>query len=139
MRNYSQVFLVIDALDVCLDDGSRVVLARIRAMQASGPVNVMITSRPVPKVTDGLLQDITIEVRASDGDVRRYVEGQAIGMAGYVARNVWLQETIKTSIVKAVDGMYVFKTRQEEYSATNTIDRFLIAKCHMDSLADKTS
>ena len=30
-------------------------------------------------------------------------------------------------------------SRQEECSATDVIDRFLLAKCHVDSLADKTS
>ena len=108
IRNYSRVFLIIDALDECPDDDRRVVLSRLRAMQAASSANVMITSRPVPKVTDAFLQDITIEIRASDEDVRRYIEGQMIRMTGCIARNVWLQETIKNSITKTVDGMFVF-------------------------------
>jgi hypothetical protein len=105
IRNYSRVFLVIDALDECLDDNRQIVLSKIRAIQAAGSISLMATSRPIPKVTQGFHQSVQLEIRASDEDVRRYIEGQMFRMTGCVTRNVGLQESIKDSIIKTVDGM----------------------------------
>jgi hypothetical protein len=48
-----------------------------------------------------------LEIRASEEDVRRYLDGHLFRLPGFVARSLELQEEIKTDIVKAVDGMYV--------------------------------
>jgi hypothetical protein len=48
-----------------------------------------------------------IEIRASDDDVRRYLDGKMSQLRPFVSRNFALQEEIKTEIIKAVDGMYV--------------------------------
>lgn len=107
---YSRVFLVIDALDECPDDDGRrqVVLSKIRAIQAVGTINLMITSRFIPKIAQEFQKSIQLEVRASDDDVHRYLEGQMFRMVRSVKRDVRLQETIKNSIAGAVNGMYVF-------------------------------
>lgn len=136
---YSQVFLVIDALDECPDDDGRrqVILSKIRVIQAVGNLNLMATSRFIPKIAQEFHQSIQLEILASDEDIHRYLEGQMFRMTRCVKRDIRLQETIKNSIVKAVGGMYVFQTRK--YSPTNFLNRFLLAQLHFDSLTDRTS
>jgi hypothetical protein len=48
-----------------------------------------------------------LEIRASEGDVRRYLDGHMFRLPGFVARSLELQEEIKMDIIKAADGMYV--------------------------------
>jgi hypothetical protein len=48
-----------------------------------------------------------LEIRASEHDVRRYVDGHMLHLPSFVRRSPDLQEEIKAGIVKAVDGMYV--------------------------------
>jgi hypothetical protein len=51
--------------------------------------------------------NIILEIRASEEDVRRYLDDYMFRLPGFVVRSLELQEEIKTNIVKAVDGMYV--------------------------------
>ena len=50
---------------------------------------------------------MSLEIRASEHDVRRYVDGHMSHLPSFVGRSLDLQEEIKAEIVKAVDGMYV--------------------------------
>jgi NACHT domain len=114
MESYSQIFIVVDALDECPDgNGIReLMLAKLRLLQASKGVNLMVTSRPIPKIMEAFEYDPQLEIRASEADVRRYLDGQMSRLARCVIKNTTLQEDIKGEIAKAVDGMYVisFKT-----------------------------
>jgi NACHT domain len=114
MESYSQIFLVVDALDECPDgNGIReLMLAKLRLLQASKGVNIMVTSRPIPKIMEAFEYDPQLEIRASEADVRSYLDGQMSRLSRCVIKNTTLKEDIKGEIVKAVDGMYVvpFKT-----------------------------
>jgi hypothetical protein len=104
---YSKVFIVVDALDECAgDDGTRaLLLATLNALQTTNAINLMVTSRPILKI-ERMFQDvIQLEVRASDSDVGKYIEGQMSRLASCVSRNKSLLETIKSDIIRAVDGM----------------------------------
>jgi hypothetical protein len=46
-----------------------------------------------------------VDIRASDNDVRRYLEGHISQLPSFVLRSPDLQEKIKTKIIEAVDGM----------------------------------
>ncbi|KFZ20148.1 hypothetical protein V501_00284 [Pseudogymnoascus sp. VKM F-4519 (FW-2642)] len=62
-----------------------------------------------------------LEIRASDEDVQRYLDGQMLQLPSCVLRSPELQDEIKADIIKAVDGM------------------FLLAQLHLDSLKGKKS
>jgi hypothetical protein len=49
-----------------------------------------------------------LEIRASDSDLRRYLDGEMWRLPKCVSKSPDLQEEIKDVIVKTVDGMYVF-------------------------------
>jgi RecB family exonuclease len=69
--------------------------------------NLFATSRPILSIEKEFEGHPKLDIRASEEDVRRYLEGQMFRLPGYVARSSELQEEIKTDIINAVDGMYV--------------------------------
>lgn len=104
---YSRVYFVIDALDEC-SSSQRIatsILFELRSLQAQADVRLMVTSRDNPIIKQEFDQDMSLEVRASDADVQRYLEQQMPQLSRCVQQNLALQETIKEEIIKAVRGM----------------------------------
>jgi hypothetical protein len=106
---YSRVFIIVDALDECQpSEGCRTTfLTEIFNLQAKSGANIFATSRFIPEITERFEGSMLLEIRASEHDVRRYVDGHMSHLPSFVRRSPDLQEEIKTEIVKAVDGMYV--------------------------------
>jgi NACHT domain len=104
---YSRVFIVIDALDECqVSDGcqSRFLL-EVFNLQAKTRTNVFATSRFIPEITRKFEGSTRLEIRASNEDVQRYLEGHIWQLPHFVQRSPKLQDEIKASISSAVDGM----------------------------------
>ncbi|KAF1950514.1 hypothetical protein CC80DRAFT_426705 [Byssothecium circinans] len=78
VANYSSVYVVVDALDECPDqDGTRhQFLAKLRDLQGERDVRLMATSRFISDIVSEFSAALTLEVRASDDDVKRFVAGQ---------------------------------------------------------------
>ena len=108
---YSRAFIVVDALDECqVSDGCRSrFLTEIFFLQSKCGASIFATSRFIPEITSKFSQSLSVEIRASDEDVRRYLEGHIRQLPSFVERNQLLREEIKNKISEAVDGMYVFK------------------------------
>ena len=106
---FSRVFIIIDALDECQasQDCRNIFLSEIFALQTKTSTNVFTTSRFLPEITEKFNEGLQIEVRASNQDVQRYLDGHMSQLPGCVLRNPDLQDKIKIDIIKAVDGMYV--------------------------------
>ena len=123
LSGFFQVYIVVDAVDELSVSGQvrQTLLSNLNALQETHTVNLMMTSRFIPRIAQELRDPLYLEIRANDEDVRRYVQGHLNDLAKCVLKNNNLQEIIVESIVNAVDGM------------------FLLAQLHMDSLADKTS
>jgi hypothetical protein len=69
--------------------------------------NLFATSRPISSIEREFEGNSMLEIRASEGDVRRYLDGHMFRLPGFVARSLELQEEIKMDIIKAADRMYV--------------------------------
>ncbi|MCJ1385894.1 hypothetical protein MMC17_009018 [Xylographa soralifera] len=123
ITRFSQVFLVIDALDECLDhDGTRrQLLGKLRFLQKSGIVKLMITSRFIPNIQREFEHDSELEIRATKEDVETFLNAQMMCLPHCITRDTTLQIAIKDAIIQAVDGM------------------FLLAQLHIDSLRGKTN
>lgn len=106
---YSRVFIVIDALDECQVSHNcrKRFLSELFSLQAKCGANLFVTSRFIPEITEYFQGSISLEIRASEHDVRRYVEGHMAYLPSFVGRSPDLREDVKTCIIKAVDGMYV--------------------------------
>jgi hypothetical protein len=106
---YSRVFIVVDALDECqASDGSwGRFLSEVFSVQAKTGASVFATSRSIPEITKVFEGSITLEIRASDDDVQRYLSEKMSHLRPFVSKNFTLQEEVKGEIIKAADGMCV--------------------------------
>jgi hypothetical protein len=109
VTDYSRVFIFIDALDEyqTSDGRHRILLSEIFRLQAETGVSLFVTSRFIPEIMKGFEGCISLEIRASEEDVKRYLDGHMPQLPSFTSGKPGLQETIKTEITKAVDGMYV--------------------------------
>ncbi|CRG88699.1 Ankyrin repeat domain-containing protein 50 [Talaromyces islandicus] len=85
--------------------------------------NIFATSRFVPDITEKFDGHLSIEIRASEEDIQRYLEGHANELRPFVTRaeNRQLLEEIVNVISHTVDGM------------------FLLAQIYLGLLSDKTT
>jgi tRNA uridine 5-carbamoylmethylation protein Kti12 len=108
----SRAYIVIDALDECqTSDGCRSKLvAEILDLQTKTGANFLATSRFIPEIEDEFEGRVSKEILANDNDVGTYLDGHISLLPRFVSRDIDLQTEIKTSIIKAVDGMYAILT-----------------------------
>jgi hypothetical protein len=106
---YTRVFIIIDALDECqlFDSSNWKLLTGIFDLQAKYETNLFVTSRFIPDIVDKFSRSIWLEIRATDEDIRIYLESRMYLLPRFVESNSQLQEEIKTEITNDVDGMYV--------------------------------
>jgi hypothetical protein len=107
VASYSRAFIIIDALDECQvsDESRKILLSEMFKLQAKTGANLFATSRFIPDIITEFKGSVSLEIRASNEDVRGYLGGHMSQLFPFVSRNQKLQEEIKTRIVKAVDGM----------------------------------
>ena len=107
---FSTVYIVVDALDECQDsDGTRrQFLTQLQMLQVGTDLRLMITSRFIPDLVNRLREALTLEVRASSEDVRRFIAGQFHRLPNCIQRDTALQGIIQDKVTEAVDGMQVF-------------------------------
>ncbi|KAJ7263405.1 ankyrin repeat-containing domain protein [Mycena rebaudengoi] len=120
IQGFSGIFIVVDALDE-YPEGERDTL--LRYLWSLGPAaRLLLTSRPHVSC-DHVIPDIAIvEIRATEEDIRKYVEGRiekSPRLSRHIDKSPTLRDSIEENIVKRSDGM------------------FLLAKLHIDSLATK--
>ncbi|KAH6973714.1 hypothetical protein BKA56DRAFT_676379 [Ilyonectria sp. MPI-CAGE-AT-0026] len=120
---YSRVFILVDALDECqTSQGCRIrFLTEISSLQLKCRANIFSTSRFLPDIADQFKGSISLEIRASEQDVQRYVDGFMPHLPLCIRDHPELCKEVKTEITKASAGM------------------FLLAWLHLESLAGRVS
>ncbi|EFX01309.1 nacht and ankyrin domain containing protein [Grosmannia clavigera kw1407] len=116
------VFVVVDALDECPERNNTRDELIAEFQKLSQNAHVLITSRYSQKIENSLGGFPQIDIKATDDDVRRYVEArieQKKSLSGHVRSTPSLREEISETITRNCQGM------------------FLLAQLHMDSLARK--
>ena len=103
VNRFSNVFIVVDALDECPEDGTREsFLTEIKRVQKVQPsVRLFVTSRPSPTIEAEFETANRLEIRASDADVQRYLE-QRIATSSQMARHVRKDSSLQGNIVNAI-------------------------------------
>lgn len=106
----SRTFIIIDALDEYEAANRTELLSEIFEIQETTNSNLFVTSRFIPDVEDRFTRRsaIVLEIQATPDDVQRYVDSNMHKLPSFVSHNPDLQDEIKSEIVKAVRGMYVF-------------------------------
>jgi Cdc6-like AAA superfamily ATPase len=110
VADYSRAFIIIDALDECQvsNGGRQRLLAEIFNLQTKTRANFLATSRFIPEtVKEFEGRSTRLEIRASDNDLQRYLDGHMSRLPSFALRSPDLQNEVKTAIINAVDGMYV--------------------------------
>jgi hypothetical protein len=102
---YSKVYVVVDALDECLNHNRTQLLTILRDLQSKGSLSFMATSRFIPEVEQQFTSLPLLAVRANDFDVKRFIAGQMHLLSGFVQRDSDLQNAIQDGISTAADGM----------------------------------
>ncbi|KAJ6538461.1 ankyrin repeat-containing domain protein [Mycena vulgaris] len=122
ISEHSEVFIIIDALDEYPEQQRNVLLRRLSVLGSA--VSLMVTSRLHIKINNVFANRVveTLEIRATEDDIRRYVDGQiaqSLRLSKHIKDCPGLREEIETTLVRGSDGM------------------FLLPKLHIDSLATK--
>lgn len=116
---YARVFILVDALDECFDElldecpnasfehnrARTIFLDEIFKLQARVRVNIFATSRCIPHITSRFADSPSLEIRATEEDVRRYLHDNMFRLPGFVRRSLPLQEEVKFAIARSVQGM----------------------------------
>lgn len=104
---YTTIFIVVDALDECSDrDGTRrLLIEKLYKLQAGKDVRLLFTSRFIYEITRKFHSDPTLEVRASEEDVKRFMAGQIPRLPGCIQRDEDLKLAVQNKIVEAADKM----------------------------------
>lgn len=105
---FNIVYVVIDALDE-LDDNRNMLLEAILNLQKISGINIFATSRHIPEIERYFGGSPHIEIRAIDGDVMKFLDGQISKLPLAVRKNEDLQDQVKSTIVQAVQGMYAIR------------------------------
>ncbi|KAL4885962.1 ankyrin repeat-containing domain protein [Aspergillus karnatakaensis] len=120
---YTRTFIAVDALDECqtLNNCRSRFLTELFAYQlkSEGKVRLFATSRYLADITERFAGMSSLEIRASPHDVTKYLRANMSKLPPFVYDDNDLQERITTSILEAIDGM------------------FLLARLYIDSLEDR--
>ncbi|KAF7368697.1 Ankyrin repeat-containing protein [Mycena venus] len=117
---YSKVFIIVDALDEYPEQQRHILLHRLSSLTST--VNLMFTSRAHISIGHVVPNLESLEIRATEGDIRRYLYAEILRssrLSRHIESRPDLREEIEKNIVRRSDGM------------------FLLAKLHIDSLATK--
>ena len=106
---YSRAFIIVDALDECQSyDRCRIrFISKICSLQTNTGANIFATSRFISEIEQEFGGSMSLEIRASDEDIQRYLDGHMSLLPKCVSRSPDLQKKIKAEVSKAIDGMYV--------------------------------
>jgi hypothetical protein len=131
-KSCGRLFIVIDALDECLEKVQIELLRTISKMLKHPGVSFMATSRPHGNIEEqfksGFPNYKKLEIRASNEDVEKYLLQRMSQSQQLVLRNLTLQEDIKVGIIKAVNGMYV-SSYPSRLDQTNNINLGSSSQC----------
>jgi hypothetical protein len=106
LGSYSVAYVVIDALDECDSTELRAITAELQRLQAQLPaVRLMTTFRPQVVVEDGFLDIAELEIRATDKDLKCYIDSNITQLSKHITENLSFKDDIVQSIIKAADGM----------------------------------
>jgi ankyrin repeat domain-containing protein 50 len=102
-REYPIVYVVIDALDECVDENFNPIWEQlIRTLKKSvSNLRLLCSSRSIEDIAGVLAESTHIEVEASDDDIRSYVKAE-VENRSYL-RDICMQDTeLSKKIVEAV-------------------------------------
>jgi hypothetical protein len=110
VENFDEVFIVIDALDECpeVDQTRKDFLAEVRGLLPK--VRIMVTSRQLLSIEGMIKDDIRLDIRAREQDVRKFIESQIEqqeGLVDLLEGHDDVRTMITTKVLEKTNGMLV--------------------------------
>jgi len=102
----STVYVVVDALDECLERDQGHLMTELRSLGSA--IHLMVTSRPLLSIEQLFQHATRLDIWANDADVRKYVEdriGHEYRLLLHVNTDHALREIIVEKIAANVKGM----------------------------------
>jgi Cdc6-like AAA superfamily ATPase len=100
--------IIVDALDECETRTRQELLSAVGTLRRQYELRLLATSRPLPLVQSHptFLGKATLEVKASDEDLEKYIRSRASELHFRVMSKPDLLEDLVTSTIRATGGMY---------------------------------
>ena len=117
IKEISRAFVIIDALDEFYEAeaGKNSLLRMLGSLKSS--VKLLITSRHILSNEYGIEPDYLIEIRASDEDIKKYVETQIADnsqLAGHVKKDPNMKVLMAKNVAENAQGMCVCPSKTDE-------------------------
>jgi hypothetical protein len=106
LSEISHAFIVVDALDEYPEPQRDILLRHLSSLAPS--VRLMLTSRPHINIKHVMADFETLEIRATEDDIRRYVDAQILKSArlsSHLSNRPELRGEIESNIVQRSGGM----------------------------------
>jgi hypothetical protein len=107
LRKFPRVFLIVDALDECLDHTRRELLSYLLEQQKKTGMKLLATSRLTIDFRQEFGESAMLEIRASEQDVKTVLDVLIERLPTLVRTDEALRTRAKNDIAAAVDGMCV--------------------------------
>lgn len=109
IAGYSRTYIVIDALDECTDSDIHrsSLMSEIFGLHTRLGTNLFFTSRFVPQIKKDFenRECSTLEIHATDEDIRRYLDNNMSQLPPFISKTTGLGEKLKSSIIESSKGM----------------------------------
>ncbi|KAL9121680.1 MAG: hypothetical protein Q9187_001757 [Circinaria calcarea] len=105
---FSDVYLIIDALDECPDNARSEVLDEINRLPSN--IHFLATSRHIPTIERRFRDAPRLEVKARDEDIMTYLTSWIDGKdacGGLISADPTLRDSVISTITKKADGMFL--------------------------------
>jgi hypothetical protein len=107
LQMFSQVFLIVDALDECSEQTRRELLSYLQEQQKRTKIKLLVTSRPTINVQQEFDDCEILEIRADEQDVKIVLGSLIERLPTFIRTDEMLRNRVKDDIAAAVDGMCV--------------------------------
>ncbi|KAL6801754.1 ankyrin repeat-containing domain protein [Trichoderma sp. SZMC 28012] len=109
ITSYSEVFIILDALDECPFFELHLFLSRLFELQRRYKIKILTTSRPIPEIMDLFNHSnvAKLQIRAETSDVTKCIEAQMDRLPKVARESPALWDEIKAGISEAADGMFL--------------------------------
>jgi hypothetical protein len=107
-KGLQRLTIIVDALDECETRTRQEFLSAVETLRRQCEVRLLATSRPLPSVQSHptFLGKPTLEVKASNEDLEKYIRSRASELHFRVMSKPDLLEDLVTSTIRATGGMY---------------------------------
>ncbi|KAL8911033.1 MAG: hypothetical protein Q9171_003737 [Xanthocarpia ochracea] len=120
LKSFKTAYLIVDALDECSSTVRDILVQELKALQST--TSLIVTTRPIDSIIREFSEDVSIEIRASYGDLDKYITSTIASsskLSSLLRGQAMLANEISSKVIAKANGM------------------FLAARLHMESLSTK--